>query len=68
MIKLTWPFRWPWKRRGAAPVLDNGPVAAAALATSQARRRAAERDWPAVHAARDELARVAERAMRGQRA
>lgn len=61
-------MRWPWGRRKHVPVPDNGPVAAKALEASQARRAAAERDWPAVHAARDELARVAARAMRGQRA
>jgi len=61
-------LRWPWTRRNRKPVPDNGPVAAKALEASQARHAAAERDWPAVHAARDELARMAARAMKGQRA
>lgn len=55
---MTW--RWPWRRRD--PVDRNG----AAAAKERAERALAEqrRRWPEVIRARDELARLAEQAMR----
>jgi hypothetical protein len=56
---MTW--RWPWRRKD--PEQKNG---AAAAAKQKAERSLAEqrRRWPEVIHARDELARLAEQAMR----
>lgn len=57
-------LRWPWKREHKAE--GNGKVAAEAKRAAQERAAAQLRLWPEVHAARDALAELAERAMRGQ--
>lgn len=57
-------FLWPWRRH---EVLGNGREAAAAKALADAKLRAQMRKWPEVLRARDELGRLAEQAMRGNR-
>jgi hypothetical protein len=57
-------MRWPWRRRHRPE--GNGHVAAEAKRTAERRRAEQQRLWPEVIAARDELARLVERAMRGQ--
>lgn len=58
-----WPWRWPWRRRHHAE--GNGHVAAAARASAEAALRKQVGKWPEVRQARDVLAELAERAMRG---
>jgi len=57
---MTW--RWPWHKKD--PVAGNGHVAAEAKARAEKRRVDQVRLWPDVIRARDELARLAEQAMR----
>ncbi len=56
---MTW--RWPWRRK-EHPAAGNG--AAAAKERSERARAEQVRRWPEVIRARDELARLAEQAMR----
>lgn len=62
-------WTWPWRRRHSEPrrLEGNGHAAANAKADAERKLREAHRLWPDVLAARDELARLAEQAMRGQR-
>jgi len=55
---MTW--RWPWRRREHP---ENGTAAAAKHRAERARDAQARR-WPEVIRARDDLARLAEQAMR----
>lgn len=57
-------WRWPWRRREPP---GNGQAAAAAKEESRRRERDQRRRWPEALEARDELAKMAERAMRGLR-
>ncbi len=57
---MTW--RWPWHR--SDPIQGNGHVAAAAKARAEKRQVDQAKLWPDVLRARDELARLAEQAMR----
>lgn len=57
-------LRWPWSRTHRPE--GNGHVAAEAKRRAQQQAAAQMRLWPEVHAARDRLAELAERAMRGQ--
>lgn len=59
---MTW--RWPWHRRDPNPGHGNGHVAAEAKAKAEARKDDQVKLWPDVLFARDELARLAEQAMR----
>lgn len=56
---MTW--HWPWRRKDH-PEIGNG--AAAAKAKAERARAEQARRWPDVLRARDELARLAEQAMR----
>jgi hypothetical protein len=56
---MTW--RWPWRRREAP---EGSRAAAAAKAAAEQARVDQARRWPEVLRARDELARLAEQAMR----
>lgn len=56
-------LRWPWRKHHHAE--GNGHVAAEAKRKAQQKAAAQVRLWPEVHAARDALAELAERAMRG---
>lgn len=56
-------LRWPWRKHHAE---GNGHVAAEAKRRAQQQVVAQVRLWPQVHEARDALAELAERAMRGQ--
>lgn len=55
---------WPWARKHRPA--GNGHVAAEAKRRAEAKREQQVRLWPEVHAARDALAELAERAMRGR--
>jgi len=55
---MTW--RWPWRRKEHT---ENGTAAAAKEKAERARADQVRR-WPEVLRARDELARLAEQAMR----
>lgn len=57
---MTW--RWPWHKR--QPIKGNGDVAAKAKARAEERKDDQVKLWPDVIRARDELARLAEQAMR----
>lgn len=57
-------MRWPWRRNHRPE--GNGHVAAEAKETAERKLDEQRRLWPEVYAARDELARLVERAMRGQ--
>lgn len=57
---MTW--RWPWHKR--QPITGNGDVAAKAKAKAEERKDDQVKLWPDVLRARDELARLAEQAMR----
>jgi hypothetical protein len=57
-------LHWPWRRHEPD---GNGHAAEAAKAAAEAKLRAQQQRWPEVLRARDELARLAERAMRGTR-
>lgn len=57
-------LHWPWRKHEPA---GNGHAASAAKARAEAKLREQQRQWPEVLRARDELARLAERAMRGTR-
>jgi hypothetical protein len=61
-------LRWPWRHEHKPHQVDgNGHEAANARADAERKLRDAQRQWPEVFRARDELARLAERAMRGTR-
>lgn len=57
---MTW--RWPWRKKDQ--IEGNGHVAAEAKEHAERRKDAQVRLWPDVLRARDELARLAEQAMR----
>lgn len=54
-------MRWPWRRHKPE---GNGHTAAAAKAKAEKAKAEQNKLWPDVLLARDELARMAERAMR----
>lgn len=58
-------LHWPWRKRHHTE--GNGHVAAEAKKKAERKRAEQQRLWPEVIAARDELARLAEQAMRGHR-
>jgi hypothetical protein len=60
---MTW--RWPWSRKHKAE--GNGQVAADARRAAERRLAEQRRKWPEVLAARDELARLAVQALKGDR-
>lgn len=57
-------LRWPWRRNH--DVENNGQVAAEAKRAAEAAKIRQRERWPEVLRTRDELARWAEQAMRGQ--
>lgn len=58
-------LHWPWRRKHQTE--GNGHVAAEARQRAEQAVWDQRRLWPAVYEARDELARLAEQAMRGHR-
>lgn len=60
-------WRWPWSHRHEPREALPNSGAAARKAEEEAKLRAQKKIWPEVLQARDELARLAEQAMRGQR-